>query len=404
MKELKVSPLFYATLHYLQKYKIISHQGGTRSGKTYNIVWSLIFLANSSKENLQISIVSRDLPHLKRGAMKDFLEIMKDKLGIFDKNQWNATDKKYTFNSGCVIEFFSIDDEGKARGSNRDILFINECNSGIKYDIWFQLSIRTRKKIIIDYNPSHSKHWIYEEVLKREDCKLIISTYRDNFDFLPIEQIQEIERMKLSNPAYWRVFGEGQRGMALKGRVFENWKEIEYSKFPRTQRIFGLDFGFTNDPTTLIEGRKTGKKVFLKEHIYQTGLTTPQLVNLMRECGIGYNDVIYADNSEPRLIQELRQNGFNVIGAKKGSNSIIDGINYIKSLEVFVDYKSSNLLNEYNFYKWHEDKRKFDDSSKETKFLNNPIDFANHAMDAFRYLCEEWRGLHGSQSLSDAMR
>lgn len=429
MNNLKVSPIFLVTQYYLFKkgYKILSHQGGTRSGKTYNIIWFLIYLAlldktglhnllgNKDRDTLQISIVSRDLPHLKRGALKDFLEIMQ-KMGVFDKNSWNATDKKYTFKSGSVIEFFSVDDEGKARGSNRDILYVNECNSGIKYDIYVQLNLRTRLKVIIDYNPSHSEHWIYEEILKRDDCKLVISTYRDNYDFLPIEQINEIEKMKIQDPARWRVFGEGQKGMALEGRVFENWKEIEYNRFPRTPRIFGLDFGFVNDPTTLIEGRrKIGSKklqngtfekvneMYLKEWIYETNLTTPQLIERLKECNIGYNDIIYADGSEPRLIRELQDAGFNVVSAKKGDGSIIDGINYIKTYNVYYEYKSTNLHTEFMFYKWKEDKRNLDNSRKEAKFLNNPIDHANHAMDSIRYLCEEWRGLHSGQSLMNAL-
>lgn len=422
MNQLKVSPIFLVTKAYLfdYDYKILSHQGGTRSGKTYNIVWFLIYLAcldkielhkllkNKDRDTLQISVVSRDLPHLKRGALKDFLEIMQDKMNIFDKNNWNATDKKYTFKSGSIIEFFSVDDEGKARGSNRDILYVNEANSGIKYDIYVQLNIRTRLKVIIDYNPSHSEHWIYDEILTRDDCKLVISTYRDNYDFLPKEQIDEIEKMKIQDPARWRVFGEGQKGMALEGRVFDNWKEIEYTKFPRTPRIFGLDFGFVNDPTVLIEGRKkTGYNVnemYLKEWIYETNLTTPQLIERFKDCNIGYNDIIYADGSEPRLIRELQDAGFNVISAKKGDGSIIDGINFIKSFDVYYDYKSANLHNEFSFYKWKEDKRNLDNSRKEAKFLNNPIDHANHAMDAIRYLCEEWRGLHGAKELMKAVR
>jgi len=421
MQNLKVSPIFLVTNHYLFKenYKILSHQGGTRSGKTYNIIWFLIYLAlldklslhsllgNKDRDTLQISIVSRDLPHLKRGALKDFLEIMQ-RMQVFDKNNWNATDKKYTFKSGSVIEFFSVDDEGKARGSNRDILYVNEANSGIKYDIYVQLNLRTRLKVIIDYNPSHSEHWIYDEILTRDDCKLVISTYRDNYDFLPKEQIAEIEKMKIQDPARWRVFGEGQKGMALEGRVFDNWKETDYNKFPRTPRIFGLDFGFVNDPTVLIEGRKkTGynaNEMYLKEWIYETNLTTPQLIERLKECKIGYNDIIYADGSEPRLIRELQDAGYNVVSAKKGEGSIIDGINFIKTFDVYYDTKSANLQTEFMFYKWKEDKRNLDNSRKEAKFLNNPIDHANHAMDAVRYLCEEWRGLHSGRSLMDAIR
>lgn len=433
MQNLKVSPIFLVTQHYLfeKGYKILSHQGGTRSGKTYNIIWFLIYLALLDKEtmhkmindkerdknkSLEISIVSRDVPHLKKGAIKDFLKIMKEQMNIFDKNDWKITDKKYTFKNGSVIEFFSVDDSDKARGPGRDILYINECNSGITYDTYWQLVIRTQVKIIIDYNPSHSKHWIYEKVLPRDDCKLVISTYRDNFDFLPKSQIEEIEKDKVRDPARWRVFGEGQRGMALEGRIFENWKEIDYNKFPRTPRIFGLDLGFTNDPTVLIEGRRyvgakkkhdgTFEKVnelYLKEWCYDTQMKTPDIVRMFKECGVGYNDIIYCDN-DSRLISELNDAGYNVIKAKKGKDSVKEGISYIKEYQVYYDAKSANLANEFMFYRWKEDKRKVDTSSEHAKFDNEPQDHANHAMDAVRYLCEEWRGLHGSRVLIDAIR
>lgn len=396
--QVKVSPVYLANYFYLQRYKIILHQGGTRSGKTYNTVNYLIDSCLQRK-GLQVTIVSMNVPHLTKGAIKDFLEIIK-KREIYSSKRWSETKKVYKFKNGSYIEFFSVDNEAKARGSHRDILFINEGNKGILLDTYKQLLIRTRESVIIDYNPSEPQHWIYDEVVNREDCKLIISTYLDNYDFLPDSLIFEIERMKEVDPAYWRVFGEGQRGMALEGQVFKGWTEIEDSKIPKTRKVFGLDFGFSNDPTALVECSKVGEKIYLKELIYETGLNTNNLILKLKSLKVTRNDIIIADSASQDAIDILRTAGFLVYSAKKGDGSIKIGIDYIKQHKVLYSHKSPNIALEYNFYTYRKDTRKdrFTDG-----FTNIPNDTRNHLMDAFRYACEEYRGLHGGGGMGRSL-
>ena len=381
-----VSPIYIANAVYLKDFRVIAHQGGTRSGKTYNTINFLIDMCLVTK-NLQVSVVSMTVPHLKMGALKDFLEITK-KRNIFNKDSYKKSDRKYEFSNGSVIDFFSVDDESKARGSNRDILFINEANKGIKYDVFMQLDIRTRQKVIIDYNPSESQHWIYDKVINQSNCKTVISTYLDNYDFLPNEQIKVIEAMKDKDPLYWRVFGEGQRGMALEGTVFKGWKEIDYKLFPRLpRRVFGLDFGYANDPTAVIEVAKIHNKLYLHEHVYSKGINTNELAELLHDCGITYQDVIIADSANPDAISILQQAGFLVFPAKKGEGSIKLGIDYIKLFEVYYSHLSANIAHEFNYYVYKKNRQT-------DEFSNVPIDSRNHAIDAIRYACEEFRGLH----------
>ena len=419
-KVIKISPIYTATLFYLSKFRIVANQGGTRSGKTFNTMMLLNDIAKTAgkgvpvngvlfnligKPSIKIDVVSQTLPHLRGGAMADFKRIKKDIICDWDDASWHGTNKTYTYKNGSTINFFSLDKEGKARGLGRDILFVNEINRGIKESIWNQLLLRTTGKIIIDWNPSEANHWIYSKVISRTDCKLIISTYLDNYDFLPKAQILEIERLKEADPVLWKVFGEGLRGNNGEGNVFTGWKQIDYKKFPKSKKVFGLDFGYRNDPTVLVEISKQNGDLFIKECLYvnpkdpknrfKTGLNTRQLIeqfNILKIKGVlNSQSVIYADSSEPRAIADLVEAGFNVMPAKKGAGSIKNGIDYINCfLNVFVERTSYGILLEYEFYKMKPDPKALETGV----YLSVPIEAYNHAMDAIRYACEEWRGLH----------
>lgn len=369
--EIDVSPVFYANQKAINEgYRIIANQGSSRSGKTYNILYLLILMGMSS--DLQIDTVSQTIPHLKKGANKDFKEIMLNN-NWWNDDAYNKTDMFYSFSKKSYMQFFSVDNPGKVRGPGRDILFINEANL-IDFETWKQLILRTRKTIIIDYNPADPLHWIYDYVLTRDDCKFIQSTYLDNYDFLPKEQIDEIERLKQYDENAWRVYGLGERGTFTEGQIFKNWQRID--RMPDFTPVYGLDFGFTNDPTALVRIMKHNMNIYVEELIYQKGLTNRNLAILMKEAGVG-NDVIYADAAEPKSIEELRQYGLNVRPAIKGPDSVNLGINYLKQHQVHFTKDSTNLQKEISFYQWEQ--------SKDAKYLNKPKDFMNHLMDAIRY-------------------
>ena len=427
IKQLKLSPVYLANLYWLIRYKIVANQGGTRSGKTFNIIWLLDDLAETAgkgidingnkikliaKDNLKISVVSQTMSHLEDGAIADFKTIKRDIKGNWNDGCWRNGQglKSYTYANGSVIQFFSVDKEGKARGRKRDILYANEINKGMKEAIWKQLALRTTGKILIDWNPSEPHHWIYDKITNRNDCKLLISTYLDNHDFLEQTVIDEIERYRETDPVFWKVFGEGQRGNDGAGNVFHGWKQIEYKNFPNSQKIFGIDFGYSNDPTALVELRKGGGNLYIKEWIYAnprdpknklgTGLNTRELIQelngLKREGVLKTNSIIYADNSEPRTISDLQEAGFNVYPAKKGAGSIKAGIDFIKSYnQVYLDINSNNIWLEYDFYKYRPNPKALEAGV----YLNIPIDAHNHAIDAIRYANEEWQGKHSLKTV-----
>ena len=242
----KVSPVFLRNCEAYdnERYNVIANQGSTRSGKTYSITQLLISIIE--KEKKKISIVSKTLPHLKRGVLRDFKEIMYD-WGLFEEKYFNRSELIYYFDDNSYIEFFSADNAAKLRGPGRDILFVNEVNL-LSFEEWQQLIIRTREKSFCDYNPVEEFSWVYDQILTRSDCKFIKSTYLDNFAYLPPRQIEEIERMKDIDYNLWQVFGLGN--VAKSTNVVYNNFKVD-SNFPAdndSHVVYGIDFGF-NHPT-----------------------------------------------------------------------------------------------------------------------------------------------------------
>lgn len=350
-------------------------QGGTSAGKTFGILPILIDRA-IKEPNLEISIVSESVPHLRRGCLKDFLKIM-ELTHRFKTEDFNKTHLKYKFNNGSYIEFFSVDDESKLRGARRNILYINEANN-VSYEAYLQLSIRTNMDIYIDYNPTH-RFWAHNEILKEDDSELLILTYKDN-EALDKEIVKQLEtnrdKGKTSNYWFnwWKVYGCGEIG-TLEGVIFDSWNEID--KIPSDAKLicYGMDFGFTNDPSTLVGLYKLNDEIILDEVFYRKGLLNSDISNIMKSEGIVGE--VFADSSEPKSIMELKRYGHNVKPVTKGRDSILFGINLLQEYKINVTKRSVNLKDELTKYNWKKD--------KEGNTLNVPIDSHNHLIDASRY-------------------
>ena len=372
---------FVLTTSIKKLYKLVGRkkvvQGGTSAGKTFAIL--VILIDRAIKEsNLEISIVSESMPHLKRGAMKDFLKLMMV-LGRYNDSQWNRSNYKYTFINGSYIEFFSVEQPDKLRGARRNILYINECNN-VPFEAYNQLSIRTSGDIWLDYNPS-SAFWVHTDVVPEPDSGFLILTYKDN-EGLPQTIVDDIEskREKAKTSAYWdnwwKVYGLGQIG-SLEGVCIPDWTTVD--KVPEESRLlgYGLDFGYTNDPTAVVALYKYDESVIADEIVYQTGLTNADIFNILRQKGVTGQTFIYADSAEPKSIEELKRLGLNIHPTKKGRDSIVYGINKINELDLLVTERSKNLTKELQSYIWAKDREGYK--------INKPIGGNDHIIDALRY-------------------
>jgi phage terminase large subunit len=349
-------------------------RGGTSASKTFSILPILIDRAIKTPD-LEISVVSESIPHLRRGALKDFLKIMMA-LGRYNDNQFNKSTLKYTFVNGSYIEFFSVDQPDKLRGARRNVLYVNECNN-VDFDSYYQLAIRTSGEIWLDYNPS-SLFWVDRELLTQDDVDFITLTYLDN-EALSETIVKEIEsaKEKAKTSSYWenwwQVYGLGQTG-SLEGVCIPDWQEIQ---LPTEARLlcYGMDWGYSNDPTSLIAMYKYNDAYIFDELIYQKGLLNSDISDLLKTNNV--NDIVYADSAEPKSIAELNSYGHNVLPVSKGRDSIVYGLNLINQNKVYVTSRSKNLINELRNYIWMVD--------KQGNKLNKPIDAYNHAIDAMRY-------------------
>ena len=342
--------------------------GGTSASKTISILIWLIDYAQSHKSK-NIWVVSESMPHLKGGAIEDFKDIMQGQ-GYWAESRWHGTDYVYTFETNTTIKCTSVDTYGKAHGPRRDVLFLNECNN-LAYNIVDQLITRTREVVWIDWNPT-SEFWFYEKMLgKRDDIDFITLTYKDN-EALDQNTIQEIESHK-DNKNWWRVYGEGKIG-EVEGRIYTGWQIIKDIPFEARLEGYGLDYGYSIDPTAIVAVYYYNGGYILDEVLYRKGMSNKQIADVLNSLPYG---LVVADSAEPKSNDEIKSYGVNLVPVVKGKDSIKQGIQYVQDQKISVTERSINLIKEYRNYLWKTDKN--------GQIINEPEGGLDHALDAVRY-------------------
>ena len=346
--------------------RVTQHIGGTRSGKSYGILQFLI--VEGLKDSQIITVVRRTIPSLKRTVIKDFNDIMKS-IGIWREDDWNITDRTYRLGDS-VIQFINSDDPEKLRGLKSDILFIDEA-SEIDEESYFQLSIRTTGKIILAYNPTVSPyHWLRQ----MKDCERFVTTYKDN-PYLPADMIKAIEELETKNPKYYKIYGKGE--FAPNDKAIFEFNVID--DFDATFVGFGIDFGFSSDPTAMVAVYKKDDELYLEELFYEKGMVTSDIVSKLKSLQIDKSYEIWADSAEPRLIEEIYRSGFNIKPVTKGKDSIKFGIAVMKNYKINILKTSQNLINEFYAYQYITDKYGY--------VTDTPEGGLDHLIDAARYAC-----------------
>ena len=362
--EIKHTKIFTDNLKYFDEgFRYILNQGGSRSSKTYSICQLLIYLCLTRK--ITVSIVRQSLPSLRGSVMRDFFEIMKD-LNLYKQSNHQKTENYYKFPNGSIVEFFATIDDQKLRGRKRDILYMNEANE-ISFSEFNQLVLRTTGTIFIDYNPSDTESYLYD-LLKEDKSILIKSTYLDN-PFLGQEQIDYIENLINVDQNYYKVYALGERPIS-ETRIYNHFKLYSDEQNP-TDWCYGLDFGY-NHPSALVKIMYVGNKIYIKELLYEQHLTISDLVSKVRSL-IMDNKPIYCDSARPEIITELRSKGLN---SKSSNKSVKEGINAVKSSEIYIEVNSINILKEYKLYSW---------KTNGEQILDEPVKLNDDAMDSLRY-------------------
>jgi phage terminase large subunit len=354
-------------------------QGGTSAGKTFGILPILINKA-IKKSGLEVSVVAESVPHLKRGAMKDFKKIM-IKTKRWNNSAWHSTDSIYRFANGSSVEFFSADNDAKLRGARRDILYMNEANN-MTLHAYNELASRTKQDVWMDWNPT-SPFWFHEELKGDSDVDFLVINYTHN-EACPQSAVDFILKAKEKSKTskfwenWYNVYGLGKIG-SMDGVIFSNWQQVD--SIPEEAKLFsyGMDFGFTNDPTTLVAVYRYDNKLIIDELIYQTGLLNSDIVRLCKNLE-DKNVYITADSAEPKSIEEIKRAGIYIKAANKGKDSNNHGIDILQQHDILIKSKSVNLIKEFRNYTW--------DADKAGNKLNKPIDAYNHGIDALRYAVE----------------
>jgi phage terminase large subunit len=375
MMKIRASKVFnHCESSYRKNTSIIICQGGARAGKTYNILIWLISHSLTDWNNEIIDIGRKSFPSLRASVMFDFLQILKEN-NLYSEKYHDKSNHIYRINTN-IFRFFSVDQETKIRGSKRSFLFLNEANE-FKYEDFKQLNMRTTKMTIIDFNPSDEFHWIYDDVIKRDDADFYKTTFIDN-PFLDERIKKEILSFKEKDSNYWRIYGLGERGVS-ESSIFTHWNICDKYE-GEGQEFFGLDFGY-NDPTCLVRTKYHKEGIVSDLLFYKTNLTSDLIVlelqRLVEEKKLNINSVIYADSARPEIIQEIKNAGFNIHSVKKEAGSILRGINFIKKHKLLITQDSVELIKELRNYKWRVD--------KDGKTLDAPVDLFDHSIDALRY-------------------
>ena len=353
--------------------RIVVNQGGTRSSKTCSLAQLIILKALQTKGKVY-TICRKTLPALKGTAYRDFFNILETH-NLYNPEHHNKSELTYKLNNN-EIEFISVDMPQKIRGRKRNILWLNEANE-FSFEDWIQLTLRTTENIYLDFNPSDPYSWIYDNVINREDCTFIKSTYLDN-PFLPEETIKEIERLRDLDSNYWKIYGLGDMAQPTE-TIFRQF-EICNNVPEQAQLIaMGMDFGYSNDPTAIVEVFKLNDNLYLNEVLYSKGLTNQDIAAELRKHSITRQIEIIGDSAEPKSIEEINRLGFNVKPAKKGADSINMGIDILRRYKIHITKNSTNTINEFKFYKWLVDKN--------GKVINKPAtNQADHIIDSVRYV------------------
>jgi len=352
--------------------RIVVNQGGTRSSKTYSLA-QLIILKALQEQGKVYTICRKTLPALKGTAYKDFFNILEEH-NLYNPDKHNKSELTYKLNNN-EIEFISVDMPQKIRGRKRHILWLNEANE-FRFEDWVQLSLRTTENIYLDFNPSDPYSWIYDRVMNREDCTFIKSTYLDN-PFLPDETIKEIERLRDLDSNYWKIYGLGDMAQPTE-TIFRQFEICNNVPNESELIAIGMDFGYSNDPTAIVEVFKLNDNLYINELVYSKGLTNQDIAQRLRELDITRQTEIIADSAEPKSIEELYRQGFNIKGAKKGADSINMGIDVLRRFKLHITKNSTNALNEFKYYKWLTDKN--------GHIVNKPAtNQQDHLIDAVRY-------------------
>ena len=355
---------------YKSDTRITCLQGGTRSSKTYSLCQ--LFIVKCLEETGKVfTICRKTLPALKGTAYRDVISILKE-LELYNEANHNKSELSYTLN-GNLLEFISVDQSQKIRGRKRNYLWLNEANE-FAYEDWQQLILRTTEQIYLDYNPSDPYSWIYDKVITRDDCTFFKSTYLAN-PFLDEDTIAEIERLKELDPDYWQVYGLGEIG-SVQTMIFRNFNLVDEVQ----GRLigYGLDFGFTNSPSALVAVYQSDDNLYIKEMLYEKRLTNTDLANKLREFRIDRQSEIIGDSAEPKTIEEIYRQGFNIKPAKKGAGIHL-GIDIMRRYKLHITKDSLNAIKEFRSYKWATDKN--------GDVLNTPVKINDHLIDATRYLC-----------------
>lgn len=358
--------------------------GGTSASKTVSIIFILIDKAQSNK-NLKIEVVSESFPHLEGGAIADFKKIMIER-GYWKDDLWNGTKHFYTFETGSVMQFTSVDNIGKAHGPRRDILFINE-GQYLAWDIVLQLIQRTSGDIWIDWNPT-TEFWYYTEIQGKIEHDFITLTYLDN-EGCP-QSVREFIESRKGNKAWWRVYGDGQLG-EVEGKIYRDWKIIE--EIPHEARLWrrGLDFGYSVDPTVIVAIYEYNGGYIIDEELYQKGFSNKSiadfLLNQPEQC------VVIADSAEPKSIDEIASFGVNITGAQKGPGSVAQGIQFVQGQKISITAKSLKTILAYRNYLWDMDK-----NGKNLGIPDDSIHEWSNPMDSIRY------GFNGAKENTDILK
>lgn len=360
--------------NFLSTKKIVVNQGGTSSGKTWNIL-DCLFVLGIKDAGCIITVVGQDIPNLKKGAYRDAKRIWADD-DVY--RAWygkpNESDRIFTCANGSIIEFASYQDAQDAKSGKRDYLFVNEAN-GIAYEIYWQLAIRTKKKIFIDYNPN-ARFWVHDKLIGRDDVEVLYSDHRDN-DFLSDDQHREIEGIE--DPELWKVYARGKTGK-LTGLIITNWDLVERmpQRNERKWTATGMDFGFMNDPTAIEEVCLAHGDLWVDELCYETGMMNPDIAKRLRDMGYGRGDLVVADSAEMKSIAEIKNTGLWIMPCVKGADSIVNGLDILRRYKIHITRRSIGLRGEVMKYKWLVD--------RDGNTTNKPIDKFNHAIDAVRYV------------------